>query len=94
MGWGTIRKGNLGPGFAAEEFLTARLAMDREMLASTATEGDQRPFASRFGALQAELVRQLKAEPGVLGVTVAAAVPGEEPPCETGGTSWGNLLGD
>ncbi len=64
MGWGTIRKGILGPGFAAEEFLTARLVMDREMLAST---------------LQAELVRQLKAEPGVLGVTVVAAVPGEEP---------------
>ncbi len=77
--WGTLRPGILGPGFAAEEFLTVRLAMDRETPPSTEAEADQRPFASRFGDLQAELVRRLEAEPGVLEVTVSAAVPGREP---------------
>lgn len=59
MAWGTVRSGVLGPGFAAEEYLTARLSMDPEMLA--------------------ELIRRLKTEPGVSGVTVASAVPGAEP---------------
>ncbi|MEM7356475.1 MAG: ABC transporter permease [Acidobacteriota bacterium] len=65
MGWGTVRKGILGPGFAAEEFLTAQLMVDKETPVSA--------------ALQTELVRQLEAEPGVSAVTVATAIPGEEP---------------
>lgn len=78
MTWGTIRKGVLGPGFAAEDYLTARLAMDREPLRSAAAEAGPQPAASRFATLQAELIRQLKAEPGVRGVTVAS-LPGDEP---------------
>ena len=79
MAYGTVRSGLLGPGFAAEEYLTARLTMDTETRPSTDAdvEAGQRSFASRFGSLQAELVRQLEAEPEVLGVTVAAAVPNE-----------------
>ncbi len=42
-------------------------------------QGGQRSFVSRYGSLQAEVIRQLEAEPGVSGVTVAAAVPGDEP---------------
>lgn len=87
IGWGTIRQGILGPGFAAEDYLTAVLAMDRvpagtaavgNVAGGGAVDGDASPFASRFGALQTELVRQLQAEPGVLGVTVAS-LPGDEP---------------
>lgn len=77
MGWGTLRPGLLGPGFPAEEYLTARLVVDREMF-DGATDST-RPFADRFGALQDNLVRQLEADADVLGMTVAAAVPGEEP---------------
>ncbi len=77
MGWGTLRSGILGPGFASEEFLTARLAMDQETLPNS--EADRGGLASSFASLQAELVRQLEEEPGVSGVTVAAAVPNEEP---------------
>jgi predicted permease len=77
--WGTLRPGILGPGFAAEEFLTARLMMDQGTTSSTEAGEDQRPFASRFGDRQAELVRQLEAEPGVSAVAVSAAVPGREP---------------
>ena len=78
MTWGTVRSGLLGPEFAAEEFLTAELVMDQETLPSAA-EADQYEFPLRFGDLQAELVRQLEAEPGVFGATVAASVPGAEP---------------
>ena len=78
MAWGTLRPGIVGPGFAADEYLTARVGADRDMLARTRADGDQRPFTERFGALQTELVRQLRAEPGVLDVSVAAAAPGQE----------------
>ena len=54
--------------------------MDRELLATgTVPEDDNDLFAQRFAAVRTELVRQLEAEPEVSGVTVAAAVPGEEP---------------
>jgi len=79
MAWGTARSGILGPGFAAEEFLTARLTMDGETPPGAQAKSDSSQFASRFGALQAELIRQLEAEPSVSAATVSAAVPGEEP---------------
>ena len=79
MAWGTLRPGILGPGFATEEFLTARLMMDRVTPPGAEAEADQLPFTSRFAVLQAELIRKLEAEPGVLEVTVAAAVPNEAP---------------
>ena len=78
MTWGTVRSGLLGPGFAAEQFLTAQLVLGQDPPPSAA-ESVGREFASRFGNLRADLVRQLEAEPGVLGVTVTAAVPGAEP---------------
>lgn len=78
MGWGTIREGILGPGFAAEEYLTARLTVDPEGLTSTA-DHDPQAFASRFGNLKTSLIEQLRAEPGVLGVTSSRTVPGDEP---------------
>ena len=81
MAWGTVRKGVLGPGFAAEELLTARLAMDRESSrdpAAASGDLDREPTRS-FTSLQAEVIRQLEAEPGVSAVSVAAVIPGDEP---------------
>ena len=57
--------------------------MDRERLedplsaetGAAGPVGGHRPFTSRFGTLQTELARQLRAEPGVSGVTMAASVP-------------------
>jgi predicted permease len=65
MTWGIFRPSILGPGFAIDEFLTAQIAM----------AGDR----SRFGDVQAEVVRQLRASAGVSGVTVSASVLMEEP---------------
>ena len=67
LAWGTLRTGVVGPGFAAEEFATARVAL----------EGDQR--AVLFGNRQRELARRLLADPGILGVAAALRPPGEEP---------------
>jgi hypothetical protein len=67
LAWGTLRTGALGPGFAAEEFATARVAQE---------EGQQ---PALFGNRQRELERQLLADPGILGVAAALSPPGEEP---------------
>jgi putative ABC transport system permease protein len=64
LAWGTLRTGIVGPGFAAEEFATARVAL----------EGN-----SEGGDRQRELTRRLLADPGILGVAAALRPPGEEP---------------
>ena len=79
MGWEWIRFGLAEPGFAADEFLTARLAMDREAPPGADAAAYAREFPARFGKLQAELARRLEAEPGVAGVTFSGSVPGAEP---------------
>jgi putative ABC transport system permease protein len=77
LAWGHLRPAVLGPGFGAREFLTARLAVDSQSV--PAAEADLPAFASRVRSLQAEVVRQIEAEPGVSAVTFAAALPGAEP---------------
>jgi predicted permease len=63
--WGRLRTGVVGPGFAAEEFATARIAL----------EGGATLFSNR----QRELERRLLADPRILGVAAALQPPGEEP---------------
>jgi hypothetical protein len=65
LAWGTLRTGFVGPGFAAEEFATARIAL----------EGDPALVGNR----QRELSRRLLADAGILGVAAASRPPGEEP---------------
>jgi predicted permease len=69
LAWGHLRPGVLGPGFAAREFVTARLVVDPELPA----------FADRIRSLQADVARQIEAEAGLSGVTFTAALPGAEP---------------
>jgi predicted permease len=66
LAWGTLRTGVVGPGFAAEEFATARVALEGGRLLL-------------FGNRQRELARRLLADPGILGVAAALRPPGEEP---------------
>jgi putative ABC transport system permease protein len=77
LAWGNLRPAVLGPGFAAGEFITARLTVDAESV--PAADADQPAFAARVRSLQAAFVRRIEAEPGVAAVTVAAALPGAEP---------------
>ncbi len=77
LAWGHLRPAVLGPGFAAREYLTARLAVDPQSV--PAAEAERLEFASRVRSLQAEAIRQIEAAAGVSAVTFAAALPGTEP---------------
>ncbi len=77
--WTWIRDATVAPGFAAHEYLTARLEMDRDLAPSGAASADEQEFVARFSDRLAELVRRLEAEPAVSDVTFGSAVPGEEP---------------
>jgi putative ABC transport system permease protein len=77
--WHSIRAGAADPGFAAEQFLTAQLVMERT--AAPGTAGD-RPSTGGFPERHAELQRRLAAEPALSAATFALDVPGSEP------TAW------
>ena len=89
LAWGTLRTGAVGPGFAAEEFATARVALEegrfvlnaRETARQMAVEPEEarRQRAALFANRQRELARRLLADPGILGVAAALRPPGEEP---------------
>ena len=87
LAWGTLRTGAVGPGFAAEEFATARVALEEGRFVlnardATAMAGEpeaRRQRAALFGNRQRELARRLLADPGILGVAAALRPPGEEP---------------
>jgi putative ABC transport system permease protein len=71
LAWGTLRTSAVGPGFAAGEFATARVALE---------EDHARPQrAAFFDNRQRELKRRLLADPGILDVAAALRPPGEEP---------------
>jgi hypothetical protein len=89
LAWGTLRTGAVGPGFAAEEFATARVALEEGRFvfdpgetprrsAGEAT-GAPRQRDALFGNRQAELARRLLLDPGILDVAAALRPPGEEP---------------
>jgi putative ABC transport system permease protein len=75
--WSEIRNSLAGPGFAAEEFLTAQLGMDYTSGTSFGQTG-MREFGGRYADRQEELQRRLRAEALVTGVTFASAMPGDE----------------
>ena len=89
LAWGTLRSGVVGPGFAAEEFATARVALEVGGLAlngdeaprqiASEPEGERRHRSVLFGNRQRELARRLLADPAILGVAAALQPPGEEP---------------
>ena len=76
LAWGQLRPAVLGPGFAAREFLTARLVVDSQSLKTS--EAATPAFAARVRGLQAEFRRQIEAERGGSAVTFVAALPGAE----------------
>ncbi len=75
--WRALRFRTGDAGFASQEFLTARIVLDRASTAASSDAGE-RVFLSRYGAAHAELERRLGAEPAVNGVTFSMVSPGEE----------------
>ena len=91
--WGSLRDGLAGPGFAADEFLSAQLGMDSVANDGPAASGQ--PGFGRFAVQQAELMRRLEAEPRVARVTFAMTEPGDEPGAriEAQGVARGTVRG-
>jgi predicted permease len=92
LAWGTLRTGLVGPGFAAEEFATARIAPEEGRLRLDAPDPDvaarqsaSEPEVARpqrvvlSGNRERDLARRLLADPGIVGVAAALRPPGEEP---------------
>ena len=75
MAWGTLRPSTLGPGFPAEDYLTARLELDAEG-PGPGDPAAPAPVGNRLEVVLPELVRRLEGEPGIAGATVASALPG------------------
>jgi predicted permease len=71
-GWGSMRAGIADTGFAAEEFLSAKIGMD------SAGAGEAE-FTRRYASRQTELMRRLEADPRISSTTFSMAYPGDEP---------------
>ncbi|HYH80559.1 MAG TPA: ABC transporter permease [Longimicrobium sp.] len=68
---------SLDVGVPAEEYLSARLEMDRE---DAPADTSRAALAARFAAAYGELERRLAADPEVAGVTLASLLPGMDHP--------------
>ena len=66
-----------GPGFPAQEYLSAELSVNREQNEAGPREEDA-SYTARATLLRYEVMRRLEAEPNVAGVSFSADVPGSE----------------
>lgn len=73
----SLKAAMTGPGFAAEEYLSAELATNRESNEGMPLEADS-SFRLRGTSLRDEVIRRLLAEPEVRAVTFSAELPGSE----------------
>jgi ABC-type antimicrobial peptide transport system permease subunit len=86
LAWNILRPAILGPGFPVNEFLTARLDLND-------AGKDPAGAAARFSTLRTELVRQLRAEPGITAVTMSESKPFEERGMDVEADSSGSAQG-
>ena len=73
-----VRAMTTAPGFAAEQYLTGMLSLDREVRDTAPTPEQNRAYALRFARQRDEVLRRLGDERGVQAVTFAADIPGIE----------------
>jgi predicted permease len=77
LAWDAVDGIRAGPGFAADQYLSASVGLDR-IGSAVVTAADQRTLASQFARARDELVRRLEAEPGIADVTYSERPPGSE----------------
>jgi putative ABC transport system permease protein len=77
--WDAMRHGTRDPGFAAHEFLTAGIVLDRTAGTTAASESSEAEYSRRYADRRAELARRLETEAVVSDVTFVLDVPGQEP---------------
>ena len=75
--WNALKFRTGNPGYAAEEIITADLALDR-VRPLVSGGGTSAEFASLYTARHAELERRLESDPGVRDVTFSLTNPGNE----------------
>jgi hypothetical protein len=75
--WMALRFRTGDAGFASQEFLTARIVLDRASTAA-ASDAGEREYRVRYAADYAELERRLSAESAVNSVTFSLVSPGAE----------------
>lgn len=63
-------------GFPSEQYLTARLEMDREVQGAASAEESGDAFRARITRTYGELAERLEAEPGISAVTFGSRLPG------------------
>jgi predicted permease len=87
MAYSTLKFADADPGFPAGNYLVADMGLDLEPPAMDAEGETVRPaaaagrarYVAHFAARQADLRRELAADPGVTAVTSLWAMPGREP---------------
>lgn len=77
--WENLLEGGADPGFAAADFMSIRLQLDREDPGRDEAETYERDYIARYADLQTELMRRMEADPSISAVTFAARAPGWEP---------------
>ena len=78
IGGQALRTMTTPPGFAAEEYLSGVLSLDREMSETSPTPEQNRAFVARYAQHRDELIRRLRDEAGLTAVTYSAEIPGSE----------------
>jgi putative ABC transport system permease protein len=74
----------VGVGFPSEEFLTASLSMDRDVVPAGGDPAEyERRYVTRFALARDELFRRLKSERDIVAATYASQIPGGE---------WGEIV--
>lgn len=79
ISWFGIKGSMTHANYREEAFLAATISTDPDAPLGMAPDVYARESSSRFEKLKADLVARLEAEPAVDDVTVASAIPGEEP---------------
>jgi putative ABC transport system permease protein len=77
--WQVVQLADAEPGFAAGQFLTARLDLDRSAYPDATVGSTDPAFAARFRDRQDVLVQRLRAEPSVVDLSFLVSLPNSEP---------------
>ena len=67
-----------GPEIPTKDWVTASLRLDREMVGTNDFPEHDATYAARYASVVAEMIRRVRAEPGVADVVLASAAPGED----------------
>jgi predicted permease len=67
-----------GPEIPTRDWVTASLRLDREMVGTNDFPESDPAYSARYASVVAEMIRRVRAEPGVTEVVLASVAPGED----------------